>query len=171
MDISRKNTSVDFDRASLLKHLRQRFAINWHGAHGASHWARVRHIGLVLAETTGANVHVIELFAFFHDSCRVNEYTDHNHGKRGAELAIKLRGKFFESTDTEMDLLVDACIGHSDGYVEAPVSIQTCWDADRLDIGRVGIKPNPKYLCTDAAKAQPLLTWAYQRSVAWRKSR
>ena len=75
---------------------------------------------------------------------------DHNHGKRGAELAIKLRGKFFEATDTEMDLLVDACIGHSDGYVEAPVSIQTCWDADRLDLGRVGIKPNPKYLCTDA---------------------
>jgi len=124
-----------------------------------------------LAETTGANVHVIELFAFFHDSCRVNEYTDHNHGKRGAELAIKLRGKFFEATDTEMDLLVDACIGHSDGYVEAPVTTQTCWDADRLDLGRVGIKPNPKYLCTDAAKALPMLTWAYQRSVAWRNSR
>ena len=30
------------DRAALLKHLRQHFAINWHGAHGASHCARVR---------------------------------------------------------------------------------------------------------------------------------
>ena len=124
-----------------------------------------------MAETTGADVHVIELFAFFHDSCRVNEYTDDNHGKRGAELAVKLRGKCFEATATEMDFLVDACIGHSDGYVEAPVTVQTCWDADRLDLGRVGIKPSPKYLCTDAAKAPPMLTWAYQRSIAWRKAR
>ena len=145
--------------------MRQRFAINRHGAHGASHWARVRHNGLALAETTGADVHVIDLFAFFHDSCRVNEYTDDNHGKRGAELAVKLSGKFFEATATEMDFLVDACIGHSDGYVEAPVTVQTCWDADRLDLGRVGIKPDAKYLCTAAAKDPMMMQASYRSSI------
>ena len=70
------------DRAALLKHLRQRFAINWHGAHGASHWARVRNNGLMIAEATGANMAVVEIFAFFHDSCRIgaDEYFDHTRG-------------------------------------------------------------------------------------------
>ena len=33
------------DRGALVKHLRERFAINWHGDHGAAHWARVRNNG------------------------------------------------------------------------------------------------------------------------------
>ena len=76
------------NRTQLLRHLRDRFLIDWHGHHGASHWVRVRRNGLLLAKRTGANALVVELFAFFHDSCRVNEYTDRNHGSRGAELAV-----------------------------------------------------------------------------------
>jgi len=159
-------TSPNLDRAALLRHLRQRFAISWDGAHGGAHWARVRRNGLLLAQTTGAGVHVVELFAFFHDSCRLNEYTDPDHGKRGAELAVKLRGDLFEATDAEMDFLVEACTGHSDGCVDAHVTVQTCWDADRLDLGRVGIRPEAQYLCTDAAKDPATLSQAYQRSVA-----
>ena len=153
------------DRAALLKHLRGRFAINWHGDHGASHWARVRKNGLMIAAATGANMAVVELFAFFHDSCRVNEYTDHDHGKRGADLALKLQGGMFEANADEMNLLVEACTGHSDGYTEADITVQTCWDADRLDLGRVGIRPNPEYLCTAVAKEAGVLKGAYLRSV------
>tara|TARA_B100000315_G_scaffold79959_1_gene73252 strand:- start:616 stop:768 length:153 start_codon:yes stop_codon:yes gene_type:complete len=32
------------------------------------------------------------------------------------------------------------------------ITIATCWDADRLDLGRVGADPNPKYLFSDEAK-------------------
>lgn len=28
---------------------------------------------------------------------------------------------------------------HSDGYTEGDITVQVCWDADRLDLGRVGI--------------------------------
>ena len=42
----------------------------------------------MIAAATGANMAVVELFAFFHDSCRVNEYTDHDHGKRGAGMSV-----------------------------------------------------------------------------------
>ena len=153
------------DRAALLKHLRSRFAINWRGDHGVSHWARVRNNGLMIAEATGANTGVVELFAFFHDSCRVNEYTDHDHGKRGADLALKLQGQMFEASSQQMNLLVEACIGHSDGHTEADITVQTCWDADRLDLGRVGIRPHPKYLCTAVAKEPGVLKRAYLRSV------
>ena len=90
------------NRTQLLRHLRDRFLIDWHGHHGASHWVRVRRNGLLLAKGTGANALVVELFAFFHDSCRVNEYTDRNHGSRGAELAVKLWGKYFDATEAEM---------------------------------------------------------------------
>lgn len=152
------------DRSALLKHLRQRFAINWNGVHGVAHWTRVRNTGLMIAATTGANMAVVELFAFFHDSCRVNEHTDHDHGKRGADLAIKLQGSMFEASSGEMNLLVEACTGHSDGFTEADITVQTCWDADRLDLGRVGIRPHPKYLCTDTAKEDAFLNAAFHRS-------
>ena len=41
---------------------------------------------------------------------------------------------------------------HSDGRVDADVTVQTCWDADRLDLGRVGKRPDPRLLCTPAAR-------------------
>jgi uncharacterized protein len=153
------------NRTALLRFLRQRFVIDWHGAHGGAHWARVKKNGMLLAQTTGATIAVIELFAFFHDSCRINEYEDEDHGTRGAELAMNLRGNLFEATDAEMALLVEACTGHSDGHIEADVTVQTCWDADRLDLGRVGIRPNPKKLCTAAAKVPSTLQDAYERSI------
>ena len=46
----------------LVSRLRTRFALRWQGIHGASHWARVRWNGLALAEHTGANRTVVELF-------------------------------------------------------------------------------------------------------------
>ena len=153
------------NRTLLLRYLRDRFLIDWHGHHGASHWVRVRRNGLLLAKRTGANALVVELFDFFHDSCRVNEYTDRNHGSRGAELAVKLRGKYFDATEAEMALLVCACSGHSDGHLDADITVQTCWDADRLDLGRVGIEPDAKYLCTAAAKDPETIASAYKRSI------
>ena len=54
---------------------------------------------------------------------------------------------------------------HSDGYTDADITVQVCWDADRLDLGRVGIKPAPHRLCTASAKAVDILEAAYERSV------
>ena len=42
--------------------------------------------------------------------------------------------------------------------------IGTCWDADRLDLGRVGVKPNPKLLSTERARSKAVIDWAYNRS-------
>jgi uncharacterized protein len=39
-----------------------------------------------------------------------------------------------------------------------------CWDADRLDLGRVGIQPKPELLCTDTARE--LLPWAHERATS-----
>ena len=136
------------------------YALPWHGTHGVSHWARVLENGLRLAQKTGATIEVVELFAVFHDSRRVNEGVDGGHGKRGAELAATLRGDWFNLPDADFDLLYAACVGHTDGETDADITIQTCWDSDRLDLGRVGIYPEPNRLCTEAAKQPDILKWA-----------
>ena len=61
--------------------------------------------------------------------------------------------------------MVEACRYHSDGLVEGDITVQTCWDSDRLELGRVGIKPVPKRLCTEFAKRQVVIEAAYQRSI------
>ena len=158
-----------FNRLGLLAHLRSQFKINWRGYHGIPHWARVRANGLMLSDETAANRHVVELFAFFHDARRLNEHDDDGHGSRGAALARQLKGSFFEATDLEMDLLQYACQHHSDGLQAGDTTVLTCWDADRLDLGRVGITPNPRYLCTDAAKRKYNLEKAHRRAIAWKQ--
>jgi uncharacterized protein len=76
-----------------------------------------------------------------------------------------LRGRYFEISDEELELLVHACRYHSDGLMEGSVTVLTCWDADRLDLGRVGVRPDPKYLCTTAARDSSMLAWSYRRSL------
>ena len=140
------------------------YALSWHGTHGVCHWARVLENGLRLAEVTGANTDVVRLFAIFHDSCRVNECTDFGHGQRGAELAAQLRGDMFDLSDPEFQLLDAACAGHEHGMIDASVTVQICWDADRLDLGRVGMRLNPTKLCTDAARQREIMRWADGRA-------
>jgi uncharacterized protein len=119
----------------------------------------------LLSESTGANTTVVELFAFLHDSCRRNDGYDPEHGARAADFAQSLHGSVFTLSLNELDLLVEACQGHTHGKHSDNMTVQTCWDADRLDLGRVGIRPVPERLCTDAASKPEIIEWAYVRSV------
>lgn len=148
----------------LMRLIRQEFMLDWDGIHGIQHWIRVRDNGIRLAELTGADLDVVEFFAFLHDSQRRNEWKDVEHGARAAKFVTRLRRPFITLSDREFEHLVFACRFHSDGLIKADVTVQTCWDADRLDLGRVGKRPNPKFLCTSAAKEESMIEWAYKRS-------
>ena len=50
------------------------------------------------------------------------------------------------------------------GRLSKDATIQTCWDADRLDLGRVGERPNPTYLGTKAARDPEFIKSALLRS-------
>ena len=150
---------------SLIEAIRSHYALDWHGIHGASHWARVRNNGLKLAAKTGANQKVVELFAFLHDSCRLNDGYDREHGRRAARFAESLLGSQIFLPDHDFELLVHACTNHTWGNTVADITVQTCWDADRLDLGRVGTIPDPKRLCTAAAKEKSMIEWTYQKSI------
>ena len=155
----------------ILHAVLEEYALPWDGDHGVSHWARVLENGLRLAEETGADLEVVRLFAVLHDSRRVNEATDPEHGPRAAEFALSLRGRLFDLPDPEFRLLHRACAGHTHERTHPDVTIQTCWDADRLDLGRVGITPHPSRLCTEAARRPEMIRWADGRAAsAWSRS-
>ena len=100
-----------------------------------------------------------------HDTQRRNERRDPSHGRRAARYAQSLRDVWFDLSDKEIELLTEALKYHSDSYTEADITVQVCWDADRLDLGRVGIKPAPHRLCTASAKSVDVSEAAYERSV------
>jgi uncharacterized protein len=147
----------------LIRSILGSYRLPWDGIHGVSHWARVLENGRQLAEAAGARIGVVELFAVFHDSRRTNEGIDDGHGRRGADLARELRGIEFELADEDFDLLVHACNLHTEGRLDGDITVRTCWDADRLDLGRVGTTPRPEKLCTEAARNAGLLKWAIKR--------
>ena len=63
-----------------------------------------------------------------------------------------------------MRLLYKACHGHTHARTHPDVTVQTCWDSDRLDLGRVGITPHPSRLCTEVAKRPEIIKWADGRA-------
>ena len=154
----------DTQRA-LLAVLRQQFQLKWRGIHGAPHWARVRWNGLTMANVNGARRDIVELFAFLHDSRRLSDGLDREHGARAADFTLQLNRELLRLDGPGLDMLAYAVRYHSDGLIEANVTVQTCWDADRLDLGRVGITPHPDRLCTEEARDPALFDRAYQRSV------
>lgn len=148
----------------LIKFLRSRFRLDWKGIHGAPHWVRVRENGILLLQQTGANRKVVELFAFLHDVEREDDGFDPEHGYRAAELVGELAGGLIDVDDQELGLLRQACRGHSEGHTVSDVTVMTCWDADRLDLGRIGIKPLADKLCTEVAKNIDVIEWCYLKS-------
>jgi uncharacterized protein len=148
----------------LMTVIRRGFVLCLDGIHGESHWTRVLENGQRLAEQTGADPQIVELFAYLHDSKRQDDGWDREHGRRAAGFVESLKGSLVVLPDGKFEGLVYAIAHHSDGLTEADITIQTCWDADRLDLGRIGIRPEPKYLCTAAAKDPAVIEWAFGRS-------
>lgn len=120
--------------------------------HGISHWERVERNGLLLA-TPECDVTVIRLFAYLHDSCRENDGNDDRHGPRAAQMMVGLRDTLLKDlTDHQFKLLQEACRLHTSIRCTGNPTIDACFDADRLDLGRVNITPNPEKMATEKGK-------------------
>lgn len=152
------------DLGRVVQRILEEYSLPVGGLHGISHWARVLENGRELSKQTGAQLEVIELFSVLHDSKRLNEGRDDRHGLRAAESLHLLRGVAFDLSDESLDLLFRACAYHTDGLMDEDVTVQTCWDSDRLDLGRAGITTDPARLCTEAARDSGLLLEAQWKS-------
>jgi len=159
----KKDPQLSIITIELLAKIKAHYKLRWHGIHGIIHWSRVYENGVRLSTQKGVNGKVVQLFSVFHDSQRENEGRDPYHGRRGAELAIKLQ-EYCQLNDLEFELLTTACELHTKQLTHQNVTIQACFDSDRLDLGRVGIRPIPERLCTTLGKQKETIEWAYNRS-------
>lgn len=122
--------------------------------HGRLHWENVeRNAVFIGSKTANVDMEVIQIFAAIHDCKRQDEGTDPEHGDRSASFAKELfeRG-LLPITDGQLKKLQYACKYHQKEKRSNDPTIGTCWDADRLDLYRVGIVPLASYFSTDAGK-------------------
>jgi uncharacterized protein len=154
------------DFQQIVRVAKQRFVLDLHGIHGVAHWQRVRENGLRIARHCGADPLLVELFAYLHDCCREDDRSDPGHGPRAAEFAQSLRGTLIHLGDEDFALLYEAIRDHTLGRARGNVTVVTCWDADRLDLGRVGCRPQPRFLGTAYARRKKTIEWAFKRSRA-----
>lgn len=119
--------------------------------HGLQHWQTVARNGLYLCPFADADPEVVQYFGLLHDSMRENDGADAGHGLRAAEY-LRTLAEMLPLSPTQLDILASACRTHTYGSRPNNMTIAVCWDADRLDLGRVGITPNSAYLSTPEAK-------------------
>lgn len=113
--------------------------------------------GVLLATQEGVDERVVRLFALLHDSQRRSDDLDPEHGPRAAHYARELCGVHFQLEEAALERLAFACRDHERGYIVNEPTIGACWDADRLDLDRVGIVPDPRLLSTPLARQLALL--------------
>ena len=128
---------------------------NWElgEVHGIEHWKRVERNGLLLA-TEGVNTTVVRLFAYLHDHKRLSDGYDWEHGPRAAENLLVLRDTLLSAlTDEEFDMLARACREHTVTQLTGVPTIDACFDADRMDLPRVGYTPDPERMASPLGAA------------------
>ena len=152
-----QKTTHNFTRLDIFQIVTKEFKIELDGEHGISHWQRVYNNCLELGKFYGISSSVFELFALLHDSKREDEYEDKDHGKRAALFVKELVDKkIIELSKEDKNRLIFACSNHTKPNKRAKLYddmvVQICFDADRLDIGRVGTVPKQSYFSTQYAK-------------------
>jgi uncharacterized protein len=152
---------------SRIKHLAiDRYHGNRLGDNGPAHWDRVWENAKMLIPITKANATVVQLFCYLHDCCAVHDGHEPEHGPAAAFFIKQNKKSFSFLSAAEFKLLVDACAGHTFHLLSESATIGTCWDADRLDLGRFGIYPQNAFFSTQAAKNPAVIERAYQNSIA-----
>jgi uncharacterized protein len=147
--------------------------------HGPPHWARVRRFGTLLAARVALppEAHAcVELFAWLHDLAREDDAASRRHAVDGAAQIDAILPVIADPlTPDQVETLRAAIHHHSDGMVAARAwevgafdrigwprdlvvaTVGCCWDADRLDLPRVGVAPAEQFMSTPVWRdVQPL---------------
>ena len=151
------STLTDDDWAPIRHHAESIFACGRHSIHGPAHWHRVEANALDLCVESGGDVTVVRLFAILHDSCRLNDGADPLHGPRAADMLGEIAGALFTIDPDRLALLEYAMRHHTGGRTSDDPTIGTCWDADRLDLGRAGIVPHERFMSTELGRRRTTL--------------
>lgn len=163
----------------LIRHL-ERFARFPSTVHGPGHWARVCRFGACLAEREGlspAAARAVEVFAWTHDLAREDDGAGREHAVAGATHLDEVAAELFpDLSPLQLSIVRVAIELHSDGMTareaherglldpvfeidpggspdeQTIATIGCAWDADRLDLQRFGIRPEPALMSTRSCR-------------------
>lgn len=121
--------------------------------HGPDHWERVARNGLRLGLKSGADLRVVLAFSVMHDAWRIDDAGDPYHSDRAVSWMLD-HYDLIGLDKIAMTSLEIALADHDKGRTYPMPTVGTCWDADRLDLPRVGITPVVELLSTEAAKKE-----------------
>lgn len=149
------NREISFREKLLWLFCRMRFNNKLGAEHGPKHWRRVAVFGDILCNLNPqADRMVVRAFACLHDVERVSNLDDNEHGQRAAFLVWKLRRTLLSYlNDTQVGLLAEACSLHTFA-LSVPkdrlggATVNACFDADRMDLPRAGIIPDPERMAS-----------------------
>lgn len=145
---------------AVRKHVNERAEVA-HVFHGPAHWQRVEEHARAISHALGISPIVPVLFALVHDFKRIDDSSDPWHGPRAAQFVKANRARLFSFlTESDWLILQEACEKHSDRLISDNPILQACWDADRLDLNRIGKTPDPKFMGSAFAKRPEVIRYA-----------
>lgn len=149
------NYSIDEDKSidkffeivplKIVKKITDQFYIKDSFIHGIPHWSRVFYYGDILSDFNSLDIENIAYFSIFHDSRRFNDFEDPDHGLRGADF-FRTFDKIIKLKNEQKEIIYEACKIHNYQKQSDSFEVGVCLDSDRIDLTRVGIKPNNDYL-------------------------
>ena len=118
--------------------------------HGIPHLRRVAVTAGRIAASIGEDIESAVVAGFLHDCARNDDGGGTCHALDSAVLAKKLLSMFYPHLDVVR--LCDAIARHADGETTKDLLVACVWDADRLDLSRLGIEVNSDLLSTSVAR-------------------
>ena len=140
--------NTDAFRSQLEEYSLSVFTCGDESIHGPAHWRRVDKAGMIICAETDADELVVRCFAYLHDAHRHDDGSDLDHGPRSADRLDQLPAHLDILSADQKRLLEHAIRHHTDGEVTDHPTIGACWDADRLDLGRVCVIPSRGFMST-----------------------
>lgn len=140
----------------LWRYCTRKFHLPIQGEHGIEHWKRVAAFGDMLHKMDPkTDLRVIKAFACLHDVERLSDGEDLQHGPNAASLVKKIQNSYLRYlTNEQKEQLFYACSIHTSRQCAGPIdssyckTVNACLDADRLDLLRCGIIPDPERMAS-----------------------
>ena len=121
--------------------------------HGPKHWRAVAQVAaMLLAEAPGVDPRSLFIFACLHDTKRLNDDRDPEHGGRAAMVLDELDHGLDPDRLARLRFAIRNHSGGGGGPSHEDPTIGACWDSDRLTLDRVGIRPEPLYISTPSVR-------------------
>ena len=135
------------DWGRLLAEARDGSALAHEPMHGEAHWRGVAWAGLRIQKLSPCiKRDAVIAFAVLHDCRRETDDWDPEHGDRAARVAIRSRPLRRLIGAEGREIVAEACRLHERGLTRpGSLTIGACWDADRVNLVRLGFRLDPRY--------------------------